>query len=99
MVWKTALALLAAVILGLFWWYLRGLLLTPVRLGKEEKLSLVLTVSGPAPELENTVDALLWLIRNGTLSGQIVLRDAGMDAETRHAAELLEQRGVIKWIH
>ena len=96
---KIVAALAITLLLMLVFWLLRGAMLTPVRLGKNQHLSLVLTVSGPSPELENTVDALLWLIQNGTLRGQIVLRDAGMDADTRQAAELLDRQGIIKLIH
>ena len=48
---------------------------------------------GPAPELEQTVDGLLWLIHNGTLRADLVIRDAGMDQETRRAAEALAGGG------
>ncbi len=96
---KVIAAVGVTAILMLILWLLRGTMLTPVRFGKNEHLSLVITVSGAAPELENTVDSILWLIQNGTLRGQIVLRDDGMDENTRHTAELLERRGVIKLIH
>lgn len=88
----------AAVVLMLLLWLLRGAMLTPVRTGANEHLSVVLTVDGAAPELENTVDALLWLSQNGTLRAQLLVRDAGMDHETRRAAELLERRGAVKLI-
>ncbi len=96
---KILVALGISAVLVLLMWLLRGTMLTPVRLGKNEQLSLVLTVSGPAPGLEHTVDALLWLVQNGTLRGQIVVRDGGMDQETRQIAQLLESGGIIKLIH
>ena len=77
---------------------LNGVMLTPVRAGANERLSVVITVTGAAPELENTVDALLWLNQNGTLRAQVLVRDAGMEQETRRAAELLERRGAVKLI-
>ena len=98
MLLNIVIALLAALGLTLLLWLLRGVMLTPVRLGKHQQLALVLTVSGESPELENTVDRLLWLMENGTLRGQLLLRDAGMDPETRQVAELLDRRGVIKLI-
>ena len=98
MLLNIVIALLAALGLTLLLWLLRGVMLTPVRLGKHQQLALVLTVSGESPELENTVDRLLWLMENGTLRGQLLLRDAGMDDETRQVAELLDRRGVIKLI-
>jgi hypothetical protein len=93
--------LLAVVIAGavlLTLWLLRGVMLTPVRTGKNASLAMVLTVSGPAPELENTVDALMWLGQNGTLRARLVVRDAGMDSQTRQVAEILQRRGAIQLI-
>ena len=89
-------AVAAAVVLLL--WYARGAALTPVRAGKNERLAVVLTVTGAAPGLEHTVDGLLWLRQNGTLRARLLLRDAGMDEETRRAAELLEKKGCIELI-
>ncbi|MGN1003040.1 MAG: hypothetical protein ACI4PC_09735 [Oscillospiraceae bacterium] len=99
MYYKIFIAVMLAALILLSLWLLRGRLLTPVRLGKNQRLSLVLTVSGPAEELENTVESLLWLIDNGTLRGEILVRDAGMDPETAAAAELLQRRGAIKIIY
>lgn len=96
---KAMIGLLAAAGLIIFFWLLRGCMLMPVRLGKNQRLDLVLTISGEGPPLEHTVAALRWLIENGTLPAQLVLRDAGMDEETRSAAELLSRRGEIKLIH
>ncbi len=98
MLLRILFALSVAVALMLLLWLLRGVMLTPVRVGVNERLAIVLTVCGPAPELENTVEALLWLNHNGTLRAQLLVRDAGMDSDTRHTAELLERRGVVKLI-
>lgn len=98
MLLKLIFAFAAAAALMMLLWLLRGVMLTPVRAGVNERLSVVITVTGSAPELENTVDALLWLSQNGTLRAQVLVRDAGMEEETRRAAELLERRGVVKLI-
>lgn len=98
MLLKLLFAFAAAAALMLLLWLLRGVMLTPVRAGANERLSVVITVTGAAPELENTVDALLWLSQNGTLRAQVLVRDAGMEEETRRAAELLERRGAVKLI-
>ena len=87
-------AVAAAVVVLL--WYARGAALTPVRLGKNERLAVVLTVTGAAPGLEHTVDGLLWLRQNGTLRARLLVRDAGMDGSTRRVAELLEGKGCIE---
>lgn len=99
MVLRIIVSVFAVFILFLIVWQLRGLLLTPVKLGKNTALSLVLTVFGAAPELEQTVDAICWLRANGTLRGELILRDAGMDAETARCAEILEKKGIVKIIH
>ncbi|MCM1149856.1 MAG: hypothetical protein NC319_07210 [Butyricicoccus sp.] len=98
MLLRLIFAFAAAAALMLLLWLLRGVMLTPVRAGANERLSVVITVTGSAPELENTVDALLWLRQNGTLRAQVLVRDAGMEQETRRAAELLERRGAVKLI-
>ena len=98
LVLKMLLSFAAAAAVVLLLWVARGAALTPVRAGKNESLSVVLTVTGAAPGLEHTVDGLLWLRQNGTLRARLLLRDAGMDEETRRAAEMLEKKGCIELI-
>lgn len=74
---------------ALLCWKLRGVLLTPVPRGRHLDLTLHLRVTGPAPELEATVDGLLWLLADGVLPGRIVLEDNGMDEDTRQIARRL----------
>lgn len=76
-----------AVIFGI--WLLRGMLLTPVVRGKNQTMTVYVTVNGPSPELENTVNGLLWLAENGTLRADIMIIDRGMDDGTRERAELM----------
>ena len=96
---KWILAFLIAAAVLLLCWKLRGVMLTPVRRGKGQNLELVLRVSGASPELEATVDGLLWLIADGVLFGKIVLLDDGMDEETREIARRLTlgQGNVTLW--
>lgn len=70
-------------------WLIRGLLLTPVPMSRNMDLTMTLRLRGACPELESTVNGLVWLIKNGTVCGQIVLRDDGLDEESRRMAELL----------
>lgn len=77
----------AAVITGI--WLLRGILLTPVACGENQHMTVEIRVSGPSPELENTVSGLLWLVENGTLKADIVITNRGMDEDTRQTAGLL----------
>ena len=89
-----AAAGIAAALLLLCWW-LRGAFLSPVRPGKHVRLRLLVTVSGRAPALEQTVDALLWLRANGTLPAEICIVDHGMDPETAEIAAALSKSGRI----
>ena len=98
LVFKMLLSFGVAAAVVLLLWAARGAALTPVRAGRNEKLTVVLTVTGAAPGLEHTVDGLLWLRQNGTLRARLLLRDAGMDESTRRTAELLEKKGCIELI-
>lgn len=91
-------ALVAAAVLWLCW-KLRGVMLTPVHRGQNQTLHLVLRISGASPELEATVNGLLWLIGDGVLFGTVELRDDGMDEETREIAQRLASgsRNVTLW--
>ncbi|MEG1633457.1 MAG: hypothetical protein RR314_05340 [Oscillospiraceae bacterium] len=80
-------ALVAASVIFLLW-LLRGVMLTPLRLGRGTRLTVVLTVSGAEPGLEGTIEGLVWLRENGTLPASIIIEDDGMDADTRQLAEL-----------
>lgn len=98
MLLKILAAFGAAALLFLLLWVVRGSMLTPVRIGRNARLEMRLTVSGTCPELEESVDALLWLRENGTIRADIVVSDRGMDENTRLAAAILERKGLIKLI-
>ena len=86
MFWKILLCAVAAGLVVVFLWSLRGSLLLPVRCGRNTRLELRLRISGPEPALEETLCALVWLRENGTLKCPIVVEDCGMDEETRQTA-------------
>ena len=77
--------------------YVRGLLLMPVPVAKNQRLMLVLTVFGDAPELEQTVRSLLWIVDSKALPMGLVIADAGMDSGARDVAERIskKERGVV----
>ena len=85
-------------LLFLLCWLLRGVMLTPVKTGSNTSLKIILAVTGTEPMLEQTVDSVLWLMENGTISGEIILHDCGMDTETAAVAEALVRRGAVKII-
>lgn len=92
------LVIAAAVAIGAFGiiWLLRGIVLTPVPRGKNLEISILLDVKGEAGELENTVDALCWLQKNGTLPARILVRGQDMGPETAQVAHLLARSGMIE---
>ncbi len=92
MFWKILLCAVAAGLVVVFLWSLRGSLLLPVRVGRNTGLELRLRVTGCEPGLEETVCALMWLRENGTLRCAIVIDDCGMDEETRELARLISKR-------
>jgi len=89
MVFRIAFSLLIAAGLVYLIWLLRGVMLTPIRTGANGTLELVVRVAGPAPELEQTVNGLLWLTESGTLDGRVLIIDEGMDDSTALVAARL----------
>ncbi len=73
----------------LFIWFLRGLMLTPVKRGAHTKITVLVHVSGEETTLEQTVQGLHWLSANGTLPANVVILDGGMDPETAAIAQKL----------
>lgn len=69
-----------------------------LRLGEGQELTVLLRVTGSAPELEETVRAIERLRENGELPAAILIVDAGMDSETRQAARLLARRKLVDFM-
>ena len=63
------ITLCVLLILGFAWllWMLSGALLTPVRSGRDTRITLVVQARGDAPELENLLRGIRWLRESGTL--------------------------------
>jgi len=78
---------MASVIFGVVW-AVYGRLRTPVRSVYETEMHTVLSVRGRAEGLEQTIEGLVWLQKNGTIEGQILIADCGMDEEGRELARL-----------
>lgn len=92
MFWKILLCAVAAGLVVVFVWSLRGALLLPVRWGRHTRPELRLRVDGPEPGLEETLCALAWLRENGTLRCTVVVEDRGMDEDTRDMARIAARR-------
>lgn len=72
-----------------FTWYLKSLLLRPLKPGNNIGIHISIRARGSAPELENTVRTLVWLSVNGTIPADIEIVDLGMDEDTLAAAYAL----------
>lgn len=98
MLWTVLGAAAFASLVLLLVWRLKGLLLSPVRVGENMNISVRVEVSGAADTLEAALAALLWLRADGVLPCEIELLDLGMDAETLSVAEAFERSGSVKLI-
>lgn len=78
-----AVGFAAAAVLWLIIWSVKGLLLTPVRLGRNTDADIVLHICGAEPTIEYTLRSLMWLRENGTLRADITINANGIDDETR----------------
>ena len=88
------ITLCVLLILG-FAWLLRMLgcaLLTPVRSGRDTRITLVVQARGDAPELENLLRGALWLRESGTAAADILLVDCGLTEEAAALAERLARQ-------
>lgn len=83
--------IISAAVIGAVW-LIYGRLMTPVRAGKGEKLYAVIRAQGAAPELERTVEGLLWLISSGRVYMELIIADGGMDGEGLKKAEILARK-------
>lgn len=80
--------LVAATLFGAFW-MLFGKLRTPVRGTRgATAVHTILSVRDGAEGLEQTIEGLMWLTENGTIEGQILIADCGMNEEGRELARL-----------
>ena len=95
MLYKIFIAFLVSGVLVFTMWAIRGVLLTPISVGENERIRIVLTVCGESPCLQSTVESLLWFRENGTLACEIVIEDNGMDSDTRRVAEIMHRNGII----
>lgn len=89
MVIRVLFTLAISGIIAIAFWYLNGTMVTPVESAENIDIQLAVKVCDAAPTLEHTVSGLLWLIENGTLTGEILIIDDGMDEYTRLTAEML----------
>ena len=84
------ITLCVLLILGFAWllWMLGCALLTPVRSGRDTRITLVVQARGDAPELEQLLRGIRWLRESGTLMADVLLVDCGLtdDASARRGS-------------
>ncbi len=80
------IGLAIASIIVLVIWSLKGILLTPVSIGKSTRIGIIIDVEGSEPMLEQTLKGLVWLSENGTLKAGIHLNLSSCDELTMHIA-------------
>lgn len=83
------ITLCVLLILGFAWllWMLGCALLTPVRSGRDTRITLVVQARGDAPELENLLRGIRWLHESGTLMADVLLVDCGLTDDARALCE------------
>lgn len=88
------ITLCVLLILGFAWllWMLGCALLTPVRSGRDTRITLVVQARGDAPELENLLRGIRWLRESGTLMADVLLVDCGLTEEATALAERLARQ-------
>ena len=86
MVYLTFVLLAAALCFLLLLRLVMGCCPARVRLGRNSRCCLHLSVIGREPKLEKSVRSLLWLLRQSGLYCGIVIEGHGLDQETRAAA-------------
>jgi len=80
--------IISAAVIGAVW-LIYGKLITPIKVGRGEKLYMVVYAQGNSPDLSRTVEGLLWLISSGRVHMDVIIADGGLDAESRKMAEIL----------
>lgn len=74
-----------------FTWYIKSLLLRPLRTGDDIHVKISVHAAGSASELENVVKTLVWLSDNGTIPADIEIVNEGLDDRSEQVALALER--------
>ncbi|MGI5984845.1 MAG: hypothetical protein GXY01_07975 [Clostridiales bacterium] len=72
-------------------WTIKGLLLRPVTVGKNSKVTVIITAGEKAQSLEREISGLRWLKEGGILRADVLIVDFGMDDETAEIASALSE--------
>lgn len=67
-------------------WTIKGLLLRPIKVGKNSKVSVIIAAGENSENLESEIRGLRWLRDDGILRADVLIVDTGMDDETAQIA-------------
>ena len=73
-------------------WFIFGKLRMPIRSVQGVAVHTVLSVRGGALGLEQAIEGLIWLEQSGTIKGQILIADCGLDEEGQALAYLVTKK-------
>ena len=89
---EIAITILAAIAVTIALYKFYVFMLTPVRCGKGTDICVVVRVKGNCPDIEQTIDGMLWLSKSGVLKSKIVIADCGIEQSCREMAEMMVKR-------
>ena len=92
MLYELLIVLLICAILLVVFYMVKELLVLPVQINEDTRLTMVIHASGTGKNLEQTVGGLLWLRNSGKVKFELVLRDEGLTEEGRRLATLLARK-------
>ena len=73
-------------------WTIKGSMLRPPTCGRRIRVTTVITADGSTKDLEREITNLRWLREDGRLLTEILIVDAGMNAQTAEIARSLQRR-------
>ena len=72
-------------------WTIKGLLLRPIKVGKNSKITILISAGETAENLEREIKGLSWLRDDGILRANVLIVDMGMDDETAEIARSMSK--------
>ena len=72
-------------------WTIKGLLLRPVKAGKNSKITIIISADEKSENLEYEIKSLRWLRDDGILRADVLIVDTGMNEETAEKARLISK--------
>lgn len=89
---EIAITILAAIAVAVALYKFYVFMLTPVKCGKGTDICVVVRVNGNCPDIEQTIEGMLWLNKSGMLKSRIIIADCGIEQSCREMALMLVKR-------